>query len=47
MVETQSTEDLVADPLADHNHPFHLQASDAPRVALIPMKLIGPENYGL
>jgi len=35
------------DPQIDHNHPLHLQSSDTSGVALIPMKLIGPENYGL
>ncbi|KAH0692112.1 hypothetical protein KY285_019209 [Solanum tuberosum] len=34
-------------PQTNHNHPLHLQASDAPGVALIPMKLTGPENYGV
>ncbi|KAH0651120.1 hypothetical protein KY284_031032 [Solanum tuberosum] len=50
MVETQniqSTEISSVDPQTDHNHSLHLQALDVPEVALIPMKLTGPENYGL
>lgn len=35
------------DPQTDHNHPLHLQASDVPGAALIPIKLTGPENYGI
>lgn len=31
----------------DHNHPLYLQALDTPGVALIPMKLSRPENYGI
>ncbi|XP_010314377.1 uncharacterized protein [Solanum lycopersicum] len=50
MYETQNiqlTEVSSVDPQTDHNHPLHLQASDVPEVALLPMKLTGPENYGL
>ncbi|XP_010318114.1 uncharacterized protein [Solanum lycopersicum] len=46
MVESQSTE-VEDNPQSNHNHPLHLQASDIPGVALIPMKLTGPENYGV
>lgn len=46
MVETQ-TEETEIDPHTNHNHPLHLQASNTPGVALIPMKLTGPENYGV
>jgi len=31
----------------NHNHPLYLQASDAPGVILVPIKLTGPENYAL
>ncbi|KAH0644338.1 hypothetical protein KY284_032222 [Solanum tuberosum] len=43
----QNIEVLPVDPQTDHNHPLYLQASDAPGVALIPMKLTCPENYGV
>ncbi|XP_019069487.2 uncharacterized protein [Solanum lycopersicum] len=46
MVESQSKE-VEDNPQSNHNHPLHLQASDIPGVALIPMKLTGPENYGV
>ncbi|XP_075103360.1 uncharacterized protein LOC142177985 [Nicotiana tabacum] len=31
----------------DHNHPLFLQQIDTPRIALIDIKLTGPENYAL
>lgn len=31
----------------EHSHPLYLSASDAPGIALIAVKLIGPTNYGL
>ncbi|XP_070049279.1 uncharacterized protein [Nicotiana tomentosiformis] len=31
----------------EHNHPSFLQASDAPGLVLVPIKLTGPENYAL
>jgi len=31
----------------NHNHPLYLQASDAPGLVLVPIKLTGPENYAL
>uniref|UniRef100_A0A3Q7HKF6 CCHC-type domain-containing protein n=1 Tax=Solanum lycopersicum TaxID=4081 RepID=A0A3Q7HKF6_SOLLC len=31
----------------NHNHPLYLQASDAPGVILVPIKLTGQENYAL
>ncbi|KAH0678112.1 hypothetical protein KY284_019197 [Solanum tuberosum] len=34
-------------PTLNHNHPLYLQASDAPGVVLVPIKLTGPENYAL
>ena len=46
MVESQSKE-VEDNPQSNQNHPLHLQASDIPGVALIPMKLTGPENYGV
>ncbi|KAK4729245.1 hypothetical protein R3W88_022233 [Solanum pinnatisectum] len=46
MVETQTAEAEV-DQQTNHYHPLHLQASDTLGVALIPMKLTGPENYSL
>ncbi|XP_070003163.1 uncharacterized protein [Nicotiana sylvestris] len=33
--------------LLGHSHPLFIQAGDAPRLVLIPLKLIGPENYAL
>lgn len=46
MTETQNSQ-AEEDPQTDHNHPLHLQASDVPGAALIPIKLTGPENYGI
>ncbi|KAM3205346.1 hypothetical protein P3L10_028756 [Capsicum annuum] len=40
-------EETTIDPQMDYNHPLHLQASDSPGVALIPIKLTGLENYGI
>ncbi|XP_075087492.1 uncharacterized protein LOC142169523 [Nicotiana tabacum] len=33
--------------LLEHNHPLFLQASDAPGLVLVPIKLTGPKNYAL
>lgn len=46
MAETQNTG--VAEPTQiDNNDPLHLGNFDVPGAALIPIKLTGPENYGL
>nr|XP_009802220.1 PREDICTED: uncharacterized protein LOC104247808 [Nicotiana sylvestris] len=33
--------------LLEHNHPLFLQASDAPNLVQVPIKLTGPKNYAL